>query len=386
MAYPVPDPYRQAIRGGLALTYTVDALIEGVPIAGATGMKPTGGKITDTSRPGVRRKLDLQLPPTVGLYDLLAPVGVTLTCAARVRYTNLTVINIPMGVFDVDAQSVDESNGQITLTAPDKWVRIQRATFARPYQTVPWRPVVEELAVLIRGALGADEEVVVTATSTATVGLQLEEKDRAGFINKLAKSIGAWVFFDRNGVATIADLPTAGAEADWLVDAGGVLTDLSRTRSREDTRNVVVVESSAPDEEKFATQVVWDNDPSSPTYAGPDPLNHPELAGPFGVSVEHFSTPLEMTNGEAEVTGLTILARVCGLASQASMGQVPNPALDAFDVLDLLPPREEAAVPRTLERHVADTVTHPLEVEGDPAPAQQIEGRSTRVGDTGGDP
>jgi hypothetical protein len=79
------------------------------------------------------------------------------------------------------------------------------------------------------------------------------------------------VYFDRNGVATIADVPDVGASADWLVDASasGVLIELDRERSRTDTRNVVVVESSAADGAKFPTQYVWDDDPTSPDVRGP---------------------------------------------------------------------------------------------------------------------
>jgi hypothetical protein len=58
-----------------------------------------------------------------------------------------------------------------------------------------------------------------------------------------------------------------------------------------------------------------------------------------------------------------------------SLGQVPNPAVDAFDVLDVMPPKERYDIARVLERHVADTVTHPLSL----GTAQHIEGRSTRT-------
>ena len=87
-----------------------------------------------------------------------------------------------------------------------------------------------------------------------------------------------------------------------------------------------------------------------------------------------YDTPLPLTAAEARQTALTILARTIGLASQVSLEQTHNPAVDAGDVLSVLPPRESSSMPRVLERHVADTVTHPLSVTG----TQRIEGRSTR--------
>ena len=382
MAFLVADPYRTAIRNGLAITYFADATLGGNPIAGATGLAPTGGSITDTTKPGVRRVLNLQLAPEPGMFDRLSPIGTTLTVRARVMYTNRTTVDIPMGVFDVDTESLSEGAGGLSLTAPDKWVRVQRARFLAPQASSPGLTVTAQIAALLRGALGSTEEVVVKATSTAKVARMVWEKDRDQAIIDLAASIGAWVYFDRNGVATIANVPTVGSSADWLVDASssGVLIELDRERSRTITRNVVVVESSAADGAKFPTTFVWDNDPTSPTYVGggggsgtvpPSGLS----AGPFGMVPYFHDTPLPLTAAGAKAAGRTILARTTGLASQVSLGQVPNPAVDAFDVLDVMPPKERYDIPRVLERHVVDTVTHPLAL----GTAQQIEGRSTRT-------
>ena len=67
-----------------------------------------------------------------------------------------------------------------------------------------------------------------------------------------------------------------------------------------------------------------------------------------------------------------------GFGEGRSLTQVPNPAVDAFDTLDVLPPRQRYDIPRVVERHVADTVTHPLAPDGG---GQRIEGRSTRAED-----
>jgi hypothetical protein len=380
MAYlgmPAPDLFRTAIRAGVAVTYSVSATFGGAPVAGAQDLRPTGGTITDTARPGVRRLLNVSFAPAPGLFDRLAPFGTQLTVAARVRYTGQQVIDVPMGVYDVDDEDLTEGpDGGLSLTAPDKWVRVQRARFIVPFTTSPHLTVATQIVNLIQGALGAAETVNVTATSLVRVGLQTEESDRAAFIHKLAESMGAWIYFDRHGVCTLADLPRAGSSADWLVDASpsGVLTALSRKRSRTDTRNVVVISSSATDGELFPTQYVWDNDPQSPTYAGTDPKTDPGTAGPFGIVPLYWDTPLPHTAETARDAGRTILARVTGLASQVSLRQVPNPAVDALDVLDVMPPKERYDIPRVLERHMADTVTHPLTV----GQAQQVEGRSTR--------
>jgi hypothetical protein len=411
VAYPVSDPYLDAIRNGAALTYTVDASFGGSPVVGATGLAPIGGSITDTVKPGVRRTLSLDLAPAPGLYDLLAPIGTVLKVTAHVRFTDRTTVDIPMGVFSIDSQTLEEGGGKLSLTAPDRWVLVQRAKFIVAGITTPGMKVTDQIVVMIRDAIGPTEPVVVTASSKAVMSaITYDNDDRAGAAQDLAAGIGAWVFCDRNGTFTIADLPTLGPSADWLIDASasGVLTSLNRSRSRANTHNVVALESStAASTPAFPIQYVWDSDPTSPTYAGPDPIAHPELAGPFGVSTYHASNPLPLSANSARATALTILAKTVGLASQVSLSAVPNPAIDAFDVLDVLPPgRSSVTVPGSpeiypgedvfpgdsltlgrpaqtfqtgsapvMERHVADTVTHPLDVT---APVQ-IDGRSTRT-------
>jgi hypothetical protein len=371
-----PDVYRRSVRAPYTYWYTIDAYGPGGIVA--ADLRPIGGQIVDTTKPGVRRTLSLELAPTPGLFDKLAPLGTQLGVYAQVRLANREIVSIPMGAYDIDVERMTEGGGKLSVTAVDRWGFIQRARFARPYSSTPGMRVTDQIVNLLRGAIGDAPPINITATSTATVGALTWEKDRDKAIIELATSIGAWVYFDRPGTATIADLPDLNRSADWLVDASasGVLIELDRERSKLLTRNVVVVESSAAsDAEKFNTQIVWDSDPSSPTYAGPDPINNPTAAGLFGVVTHFFDTPLPLTDAQAQAAGYTVLASQTGLASQVSLGMFPNMAMDAGDALDVLPPRERYDIRRVLERHVADTITYPLVVSN----AQTIEGRSTRT-------
>lgn len=375
-----PSQYQQAIRtGGVAVHYSLNAMLGATTLA--TGLRPVGGSISDTSKPGVRRTLSAQLAPSPGMYDLLSKPGTRLNAYAHVRLTSRSTVTIPMGVFEVDRETIADGKGGVSLTAPDKWRRIQRARLVRPYTTIPGRTVVSGLTVvgqivsLMRDALGNTEPVQVLTTNMTRTGPLTWERDRDKAILELAKSIGCWVYFDRDGVFTIADLPRQWRSADWTIDASenGVLLSLDRSKSLEGTYNVVMVSSSNYEGEKFPPVVVWDNDPSSPTYAGTNPATAPSSAGPFGVVPYFWETPILETTAAAQRAALTILARTRGLSSQVSLSQVPNPALDALDALDVLPPRERYDMPRVVERHVADTITHPFGV----STAQNIEARST---------
>jgi hypothetical protein len=360
VAYKVPTNYQAAISGSSQLTYTVDATYNGAPVA--MGLQPSGGSVTDTITAGVRRTLNLELAPEPGLYEKLKPIGTRLTVSAHVSANSLPIVSVPMGVFDVDQESVTVGGaGAIKVTAPDKWQKIARAKFIFPASSNPALSVTAQITALIQGALGASEPVqVLTTKIVSTPALTWTSNDRVAAINDLAKGLGLWVYFDRDGYATIADRPTVASAAQWQLD----LVSLDRTRDRSRTSNVVIVESSsASGSATFNPQAAWDQNSASPTYAGSDPLNHPELAGPFGVVPYHFSTPLPLQDYQALQTAQTILAVTCGMNAQITAGALPNPALDAYDAVDVLPPRERYDLPQVVERHFVETVTHPLTVD-----------------------
>jgi hypothetical protein len=381
----VSDRYGPASRTGGTQTVLVDAYLGGALVAGAANLAVNSGSVTDTSTPGVRRTLDLELIPAPGLFDLLSPVGTQLKVRVQSRYLDGTTDTIPMGLFEIDTESIGYgSNGTIKCQGSDRWVKIQRAKFLIPATSTPGVQTLTQISALIRGALGPTEPVnynVSAATASRTVGAYAWDTDRDAAINDLAESIGCWVFFDRDGVATIAELPTMTSTSPpvWVVDSGanGILLDATRSRDRSKTYNVVVVNSDKTDGTTlFPPQIIWDDDPSSPTYAGTDPLNATAV-GPFGLVPKPYSSPLLMDAAQAVQAGKAILARVTGLNAQLSMSAVRNHTLDALDQIDVLLPRERYDLPRPVEHHLIDKVVHPLTPDG----AQSIDTRSTRTDD-----
>lgn len=376
--YSVSALFGPFLRGAGGVQYAVvDAFRDGAAVA--TGLPVLGGFVTDDSSAGVRRTLDLELAPQLGLWDLLAPIGTEIRPRMVTRYLNGTTESIPLGVFDIDAQSMAYgAGGSVKLAGSDKWARIQRARFLKPQASTRGITISAQIVKLIQGALGAGEPVNNFATSTATVGSVVWERDRDQTIQDLAKSIGAYVSFDRDGVAEIRDLPTSSATTVWTVDASetGVLLDAQRDRDRKRTYNVVVVASDKADgEAPFAPQIVWDTDPDSPTYAGFNPLTNPGSAGPFGIVPYFYTSPLLRNAGQALDAGRKILARTTGLASQLGLTAIRNHALDSLDPIGVLLPAERYDQEQPFERHIIDRVTHPLLPTG----TQTIDTRSTRT-------
>src|SRR5439155_6186892 len=146
--------------------YYVVATAQWLTVTVSTGLRPTGGSIVDTNKPGVRRTLNLELEGDQALFDLLAPIGTTLTVTAHVRKTDRSVVDIQMGVFDVDSQTLAEGQGKVTLVAPDFWVRLSRARFVGPASSISGWTVVRQLTELIQGAIGYDQSVMVQTASS----------------------------------------------------------------------------------------------------------------------------------------------------------------------------------------------------------------------------
>jgi hypothetical protein len=374
VAYAVLDPYKAAIRGDVRIDYVVDAYFAGVPVLGAQALPVTSGSITDTTKPGVRRNLSCEIAPDPGLYDRLKQPGTQLKASAVVTYTNRVSVTIPMGVFVVQKGGLRTGGGSISINAPDKWVLLQRAKFIGPTNSTPGSSITAQIATLITGALPG-ETVAITSVSTASVGTLTWPQDREKAILDMAASAALWVYFDRTGNPVVADLPAPGPTADWLSDASqtGVLLELDREFSFDDVSNVVVVSSSAADEEKFPPQVAWDQAVGSPTYAGTDPFANPASAGPFGISVKYLDTPTDTDANGALAAAQAELTRSIAPVQTVSLEQTPNPAADAYDTIDVLPLPERRDLAVSTERFIIDELSHPMTPGG--TQGQSINGR-----------
>lgn len=378
-----------AVRAGMRLTGVVTATRGGTPLL--TGpLRLITGQVTDTpgnasgapGGGGVRRTLELEVEDATGeLEDTLSPTGVVLQASTVVTLTDGQRIVRPHGVFDVDTATAGLGpGGGLKLTAVDKYARLQRAKFPAPVQPAFGMAATQQIADLVRGALGTSETVLNYSRSATTIPTSIVfSDDRAKAIEDLAVAAGVYVSFNRLGQCEIRDLPTLSSRADWLVDASpqGVFISGDRVRSRQKTANVVVVypEQATADGPAWTPVTVWDSDPASPTYAGPDPVNRPDLAGPFGVVIYRYTSPLISDGHAALVAASSILATTTGLTVQLTgITASPHPGLDGYDVVDVLPPRRYGGAPILRQRIIADSVVHPL-VPG----AQQITGRSTRA-------
>jgi hypothetical protein len=255
--------------------------------------------------------------------------------------------------------------GSLTVTAADRWAVVQRAGFERVRQTSG--NAVESIVDLVLEVL-PDTQVVRRGTFTTRAPTARWEDDRDGAIATLANAANVDVAFDPLGRLLIRPVPSLAQGSAWTVDAATVLLNVTRSRSRQRTYNVVIVRAESVDgTPPFAPVVVEDDDPNSETYAD----------GPFGRVPYIYSSPLLRSSDSARQAGETILARVKALAYQLSLDSVVNPALDAGDVVAVLFPPSPETGRRLFENHVLDSVTIPLGATG----SQSMSTRSSRATD-----
>jgi Domain of unknown function (DUF5047) len=321
----------------------------------------TGEVALDGTNNGVRGTLQLTAARDMSdvLWDMLAPTGTEVVPYRGVKYIDGLIEWVPLGVFGIDSQSQSyDVDGTISLTCPDRWVRVQRSRFLRP--TTTNGGAVTEAIRLIRAAISV--AYTNTATSTATTRPQVWTDDRAAATGELLKSAAAEAFFDRAGSLLARDLPRLTDAPVWTVDAGasGVLVGATRSRDRARTFNIVIaIPESLDGAAPWPPQIAYDTDPASDTYVG----------GPFGQSpMPPYSSPLLTTAAQGLAAARAILSRVTGLASQVSIESSVNPALDPGDVISVVFPGGRT------ETHLIDTVTIPLDTDT----PQKITTRSTR--------
>lgn len=369
--YPVSARFLDALRHPLTITATATHrnLITGV----TTVLPIEDGTVTEDVTSKLRRSLSLTLPGLQTLWDALDTPGGEITVTQTVQYVDRMTETIPMGVFIVDQEGLGYTpGGPITMTCPDRWLKVQRNKFGLSRSSVPSNAGWQEIKRLVEGAWPGSTYPFpgwshLDTTATTKVGSLLWSNDREAAIGGITEANSLEVFFDRNGLAVLQPVPylTPTSEPVWLVDASasGVMIGADRTRDRTNLRNVIIVSTSASD-------VIFNPVEVANRTAG-DPLN---ITGPLGYVSEEWASPVLRNSAQAKAAGLTRLRKRLGAAQSVSITAAGNPALDGSDVIRAQYPQIDRNVGGVTELHILDTIAHPLM----PAGTQTMQTRSTR--------
>lgn len=188
--------------------------------------------------------------------------------------------------------------------------------------------------------------------------------DSSGTDTGIAPAIGAEVWSDARGVIVVAPVPTLSDPVVWRLPYGaGIVGPPEGEQSAEGLVNLWVISGDAGTGEEETAAIgpvfVWDDDPRSLTYAGPDPVNDPLAPQREGLPwvrprVARYSSPLIATEQQAYTAGRAKLADSLGVQSTLSFTAYSHPGLDPGDVVEV------EIEPGIWQRHIIDACPRTL--------------------------
>jgi hypothetical protein len=368
--YAVSSNFLAAIRGSHVRSITADIYFNRTY---QTTVPVVDGSINVDRNQVCRRSgmLTLGNPLVFPTYvtSPLAPYGAELHVNYNLTYPTGIVEVCPLGVLRVkDVYEEQSTGGMPVVDFQDRSAAVAAYPFVTPYdatgiqlfavvnlfiaQAVPWASVNWSAGALAAGA----------ATTFIPGGMAFSA-DRWSAVLSCLALIGCEAYFDVLGVCQVVVTPSltqaglSGYSPVWNFNtgAGGVLITAKRTVSRAGVYNAVFVTGGASGSAGAApTAFASDNDTRSPTYYGPLNQLAPDPASNFGPQVYQYSNTLLTTAAQCQVAANTQLANYLGLARTLNFTSVPNPALEAGDIV------QATYSSTSYEMHVIDSFVVPL--------------------------
>lgn len=358
--YPVTPDFLATLREP-----SIRAVVR-ISASNGSTLLATSGRVEMDSRRSITRTCDLELVPTDdydvdALYALVMTPSVEITVSRGVMVGNAAQY-VPLGVFSTDtARKNDET---VSWSGSDRSKKIARARFTDTYQIVKDTPLADAGTALLQSRWSftpvnfAGVTEIIGATLNFDAGPDSDPWQEA---RALFAEYGYELAFDGTGTARATPVPDP-STVEAAFDLGSGETNLvlegETSGTFEGTYNGVIATGEGSDIETPVRAVVWDDDPTSPTY----------YQGGFGLVPRFYSSPLLTTEAQCATAAATILAKSKGRQQQMSVTSVVNPALEPLDVVT-------ASVYGTPVRFVIDKVTVPLRA----AEAMAIEARETSV-------
>lgn len=302
-----------------------------------------------------------QLTPT-SAKSVLAPFGTVIKPYRGVRYTSGVLAGstevVPLGVFRISDCRVTDSVGgspDISLEAYDFSRTISRAKFDDVYTVDTGTNIIDGIKGIVERTF--PDTVYDATTSTMTLNAPLvfdANSDPWEAAAQMATSAGMEIYFTATGLLKIAppvDINHLPAPAWSFVEGNGcTMLNLDVEYSDDPGYNgVVLTGEAAGDDTPPVRSVVWDDDPSSPTY----------YLGPYGKVPDFITDSTVTTQEDADTAAAAQLNQILGFSSQLKVTAGVNPALDCGDVVRVT--RQRSGVNAL---YAIDAVSIPLHATG----------------------
>lgn len=361
---PVSDSFLNTVRGPHKAVFRARLVwpwVVGVnPSTAGDPIPVVSGDVTFDVGSDVNATCDLAL----GLnFEDINPYAHEVYLERGVQYANGTTEYVGLGYFRVN--SVEDSNirdsafdgSVIRITGEDRMANLRDSRVPSPLQFTASTSVASVLDFLVQDVMPGIVTVYDTvnwpggtAAATTLGSDHFVDRDRLAFIQELVAAYGKICYFDYAGRFIVKDPPATTGGSVFNINSGrnGVLVHATRTVSRDGVYNAVVAAGEAADANVPPVYAIAvDNDPASPTLYG----------GTFGKVPKFFTSSFITTVGQATSAAQKLLSSSHGLPYSVSLGVVPNPALEAWDVVTVTYADGE------VELHIIDQITYSMSVD-----------------------
>lgn len=300
----------------------------------------TGGDVKVDRTAEVRRTCSITcVDPTGELtaddFDsILTPYGTEIRPYRGIKYENDVEEVVPLGVFRISKVNIKDSNGgtpDIGIEAFDLSRTVKRDKFVSPYTVASGTNVLQAIKDIIVRTIPDPIYDAVSTSLTTTAPMVFDTGDDPWeAVSTLAQSMGCEIYFDTVGNVVIAPpvdidaLPTP--HFSYIEGEDCTVLELGRTLTDDPGHNGVVLTGESPGDELPPVRVVvWDDEPSSPTYH----------LGPYGEVPMFVTDQTVKTEEDAQNAADALLRGMLGFSSILDTTAVVNPALDAGDVIEV---------------------------------------------------
>lgn len=360
---PVSASFLNTVRGPHKAVFRVRLCSPGL-----TGVDPAGTEILCTDgdvvfdvNSDVNGTVDLT---TSASWDAVKPYGQELFVERGVLYGNGIKEFVGLGYFRVNSVeqarvrrgSPSVQSGLLRITGEDRTANLRDGRLLAPVPFSSGASVGSVIDYLVQDVMPSAVTVYDTNwptgnAYTTTLGQDhIADQDRLKFIQELVAAYGKICYFDYAGRFVVKDAPNPTGDPIFTVNAGtnGVLVRATRNIARDGVYNAVVASGEPSGDQPPVRGVAYDLTPGSPTYFG----------GAFGKVPRFFTSSFLTTASQCTTAATNILNSNRGFPYSVSLGMVPNPALEAWDVIRVQ--YDEGL----FENHIIDTLKYGLSVEG----------------------
>lgn len=317
--------FANVITGSHEVAVRVDVLFNREVIL--EGLNVVAGSVEfDRTRP-IRSTLDLELAePTrlpTGSSNILSPYGYELRVWRGVRVAGTDHL-VALGTFPIQRSTVQGVTLATSIQAEDRARQVADARFTDAYTVAAGTNYATAIQALIEDGVDGLEFSFPTTTFTTPALVFDLMTDRWEAARQMATSIGMELFFDGLGVCTMRPEPTFDANPVATIATGTNFVDATVMLDRSTAYNGVIAVGNNPAVGPVRGEA-FDLNPESPTYYN----------GPFGRKPRMHYSEFYASDAQAASGAAAILAANLGVARSTEATVVPDPRIEASDVVDV---------------------------------------------------